>query len=55
MPNTNIKNIGDGYEQEIPHSDIYDARNWENLITHQRIFLMTNILGIFLMRIIQEN
>jgi len=27
VPNTNIKNIGDGYEQEIPHSDIYDARN----------------------------
>ncbi|AES74625.2 hypothetical protein MTR_6g009140 [Medicago truncatula] len=27
VPNTNIKNIGDDYEQEIPHFDIYDTRN----------------------------
>lgn len=38
----NINNLGvdvildDG--QETPHLDIYDPRNWENLITNGKIF-----------------
>lgn len=32
MPNvSNIENLGDDYENKIPHFDIYDSRNWENL------------------------
>jgi hypothetical protein len=32
VPNAyNIENLGDDCEQEIPHFDIYDTRNWENL------------------------
>ena len=32
MPNAyNIENLGDDCEQELPHFDIYDTRNWESL------------------------
>jgi len=61
VPNvSNIENLGDGYENKIPHFDIYDPRNWENLHNNSNyiivkkepikkwilIFPMTNILGI---------
>jgi len=28
----NIENLGDNYEREIPHFDIYDPRNLENIL-----------------------
>jgi len=37
----NIKNIGDDYyEQEIPHFDIYNPKNWENLDNKSKDILL---------------
>jgi len=38
----NIENLGDDCEHEIPHFDIYDPRNWENLDNTSRNILVEN-------------
>ena len=41
VPNAyNIENFGDDCEQEIPHFDIYDPTNWENLDNTSRDILV---------------